>query len=108
MAGSGNITHIREKATVLVSGGFGLLGRCVSDRLVSSGWSVISLPHSELDITDSLQVRRACERFTPEIIINCAATADVDRCEREPEWARAVNELGPRNLAATAEEIGAE
>jgi len=80
----------------------------VSDRLVASGWRVISLSHAQLDITSEPQVRDACDRFRPNVIINCAATADVDRCEREPDWASAVNEHGPRILAQAAREIGGE
>jgi dTDP-4-dehydrorhamnose reductase len=107
MAESINSTHTRETGTVLVSGGFGLLGSCVSKLFLRSGWKVISLSHADLDITDDRRVRLALEKFVPEIIINCAATADVDRCEREPDWAAAVNEHGPRILAWTAREIGA-
>ena len=53
-------------------------------------------------------MRRALADFSPHYVINCASTGDVDRCEREPEWAFAVNELGPRLLTRECIRTGAE
>jgi dTDP-4-dehydrorhamnose reductase len=53
-------------------------------------------------------VARAVEDARPYVIINCVATADVDRCESDRQWAYAVNESGPRFLARAARKAGAE
>src|SRR6185503_9365594 len=53
-------------------------------------------------------VRRRVEQARPDFVINCATTGDVDRCEREPDWAFAVNEAGPRLLARACREFNAE
>ena len=93
---------------VLIAGGQGLLARTLRSRLSASGWRVLAPSHTELDITDEGEVLRVVDGFKPEIVINCASTGDVDRCEREPDWAFAVNELGPRLLARACAKTGAE
>jgi dTDP-4-dehydrorhamnose reductase len=93
---------------VLIAGGGGLLGSNMHKRLTASGWQAHALTHAELDVTDADAVRRAVERLRPDLIVNAVATADVDRCEREPAWAYAVNEGGARHLAEAAREAGAE
>jgi dTDP-4-dehydrorhamnose reductase len=93
---------------VLIAGGGGLLGRTATHLLSNAGWETRAFAHAELDITNEAEVFRAVDRTGPRLIINCAATADVDRCEREPEWAYAVNETGPRLLARAAAAAGAE
>ncbi|HYP29922.1 MAG TPA: dTDP-4-dehydrorhamnose reductase [Blastocatellia bacterium] len=97
-----------QPKTALITGAGGLLGRTLSGRLSASGWRVVARTHAELDITSEEDVRSNVERARPDIVINCAATADVDRCEREPAWAFAVNEAGPRLLARACRETGAE
>lgn len=97
-----------EARTAMITGAGGLLGRAMHARLTDSGWRVLALPRSELDITNEEHVRRAVEVAAPRILINCAATADVDRCEVEHDWAYAINEKGPRILARACREFGAD
>ena len=92
----------------LIAGGGGLLGRHMLKQLLASGWQAHAFTHAEMDITDAAAVRDAAARVRPDLIVNCAATADVDRCEREPDWAYSINEQGARNLAEAAREAGAE
>jgi dTDP-4-dehydrorhamnose reductase len=92
----------------LIAGGAGLLGSNMTRRLAASGWQAHAFTHAELDVTDADAVRRTVERLHPDVIINGVATADVDRCEREPAWAYAVNEAGARHLAEAARTVGAE
>src|ERR1700759_1726964 len=99
-------TTPQQKA--MITGGGGLLGRAMFKQLTASGWKAHAFPHIELDSADAEAVRRAVEASQPILIITCAATADVDRCEREPDWAYAVNEEGPRHLAQAARDTGAE
>jgi dTDP-4-dehydrorhamnose reductase len=53
-------------------------------------------------------VRRQIASIRPQVVINCAAATDVDRCQSEPEWAFAVNTSGPALLAEACSEAGAE
>jgi dTDP-4-dehydrorhamnose reductase len=94
--------------TVMITGANGLLGRSMQSCLPALGWQVAAFPRTDLDITQEDDVRRAVERVKPGVLINCAATADVDRCEVEPDWAYAINERGPRFLARACREFGAD
>ncbi|HEX8089558.1 MAG TPA: dTDP-4-dehydrorhamnose reductase, partial [Blastocatellia bacterium] len=97
-----------QAKSVLITGAGGLLGRVLTDRLSRSGWRVTALKHPELDITREDDVRRAVASVRPSLVINCVATADVDRCESDTDWAFTVNESGPRFLARACRESGAE
>jgi dTDP-4-dehydrorhamnose reductase len=99
---------LSEPRTALITGAGGLLGRSMTAGLTDSGWRVVALPRAELDITNEEDVRQAVERASPAVVINCAATADVDRCEIDADWAYAINEKGPRFLARACREFGAD
>lgn len=43
----------------------------------------------------------------PEWVLNCAALANLDECEKNPARARAMNATAPANLAAACSEFGA-
>lgn len=90
---------------ILLIGGSGQLGteirRCWRDCEIAAP------PHGELDIGQSAQVRATVERVRPGVIVNCAAFADVDRCEAEPERAFAINALAVAETAALAREVDA-
>ena len=99
---------LSEPSTAMITGAGGLLGRSMNAQLSQSGWRVIPMPRTELDITNEDEVMRTVELFRPDFVINCAATADVDRCEIDRDWAFAVNESGPRFLARACREFGAD
>jgi dTDP-4-dehydrorhamnose reductase len=102
------IEAVSSPRAALITGGGGLLGRAVAERLRRLGWSVSAPGHAELDITDPQAVSRTIRETSPNLVINCAASTDVDRCEREPDWAFGVNDRGPRLLARFCRESGAE
>jgi dTDP-4-dehydrorhamnose reductase len=99
---------LSDPSTVMITGAGGLLGRTMNAQLSRSDWRVIALPRTELDITNEGDVRSAVEVFRPDVLINCVATADVDRCEIDRDWAFAVNASGPRFLARACREFGAD
>lgn len=43
----------------------------------------------------------------PKWVLNCAALANLEECERDPSKARAANVLAPANIAAACNEFGA-
>jgi|UniRef100_A0A7V6A517 dTDP-4-dehydrorhamnose reductase len=91
---------------ILLTGKNGLLGRdCLT--VFQDKHEVLALDHRELDITDPARVEEAVSRFRPEVIVNCAAFTQVDRCEAEREAAFQGNVAGPRNLAVSAARHGA-
>jgi dTDP-4-dehydrorhamnose reductase len=87
--------------TILVTGGNGLLGRCLGGLD-----GVVALGRDALDITDAASVGRAIERYRPSAIVNAAAMTDVDGCERDPEGALRANVEGPRLLAEACRASG--
>lgn len=99
-------TPLPESKTAMVTGAGGLLGRSASS--LKRGWFIVGLRRDQLDITNRDQVRRHMDSIRPQVVINCAAATDVDRCEREPEWAFAINASGPALLAEACSEFGAE
>lgn len=82
---------------VLVFGANGLLGRELCKKL---GESALPVGHDECDICEKEQVEAALKRHRPDIIVNCAAATDVDRCERDIAWAYTLNARAPAYIAA--------
>jgi dTDP-4-dehydrorhamnose reductase len=105
---------------LLITGDRGQLGAELK-RVLSLGYTelgnipealkavqVIAVDINELDITNQEVVNTFIRMHRPEIIINCAAFTDVDKCETNADAAMEVNAVGPRNLAIAAEEFGAK
>jgi len=87
----------------LITGGSGQLARDLSQRLPES----VARSREELSIADAEQVRRELSRSRPDVVFNCAAYNAVDRAEKEPEVAAAVNAHGATNVARACREVGA-
>lgn len=107
--------------SVLITGGGGLLGSTIAAELSRDDRSVVATTHSEsetsitgevvyekLDITDFEAVHQVIKRSRPDVVINCAAKTDVDRCERDPETALAVNATGAAEVAKAADSVNAD
>jgi dTDP-4-dehydrorhamnose reductase len=95
---------------IAITGASGLVGQQLQRHWASTfadECEVRALSHADLDIADHAAVTTWCERERPDLIINCAVL-DVDRCEREPALAQAVNVDGPRYLAEAAQTSGSE
>lgn len=99
-----------SRPAILVTGAGGLLGRRVVEQ--AAGRCRLFrhyhlVPRDELhgkifigDLTDRDHIRMVAETIAPDIIIHCAALADVDRCEREPEVSRRINVEAVEHLTA--------
>lgn len=97
-----------EGKTVLVTGADGMLGRAFSEILKSLGDQihVLSYARHVLDVTDAEAVMD-CARQRPDLIVHCAGMSLADRCEEQPDLARAVHVGGTRNIGRLALETGA-
>jgi dTDP-4-dehydrorhamnose reductase len=82
---------------VLITGASGQLGWELQ-RTAPAGAEIIALDHDKLDICDVEAVRKSVLQVSPHVIINAAAYTAVDRAEKEPDLAFAVNAHGPSNL----------
>lgn len=99
---------------ILVTGCNGQLGRAIRKEYagdavefintdVVAGDGVVSL-----DITDVEAVLKLARETKPDVIINCAAHTNVDKCEEQWDLAYQINALGPRNLSIAARELDAK
>jgi len=86
---------------VLVFGGSGQLGRELLRSLPSIG-TVIAPPRGDADLVRPQTLRDVIRRVRPSLIVNAAALTNVDRAEREPELARALNDVAPGVMAEEA------
>lgn len=92
---------------ILVTGANGQLGQDVTRVLAEAGHEVIGCGRAEMDITDLKQCKRVISAHRPETIIHCAAYTAVDAAESDMDSAYLVNAIGTRNIAISAEKIGA-
>ncbi|MEO5904370.1 MAG: SDR family oxidoreductase [Gemmatimonadaceae bacterium] len=103
---------------LLVTGATGFLGTNVLRAAVEQGRDIVaavrtgqpSVPTAGLvhaDLTDKAVVREMIAAIRPEWILNCAALANLDPCENDPDKARRLNATAPANLAAACSEFGA-
>jgi dTDP-4-dehydrorhamnose reductase len=93
--------------TWLITGGSGQLGLALQAELTVQGINFVSVNSHELDITNQPLVEELADSVKPKVIINTAAWTDVDGAETSESAARAVNALGPQNLAIAAGKVGA-
>ena len=98
---------------ILITGSSGMLGTDLVNLLkrreasLEHNPEVIEAPHEVLDITLEDRVSDFIATHIPDIVVNCAAFTNVDKCETEREDAFSVNALGPKYLAAAANKCGA-
>jgi dTDP-4-dehydrorhamnose reductase len=90
---------------VLGAGGF--LGRQVDERLSDRFPNTVAATRAEIDITDYFGMLQELERLEPSLVINCAALADVDLCERRPDLALRINAEGAAAAARASRAAGA-
>ena len=99
---------------ILVTGCNGQLGRAINKEYrnyavelintdVVAGDGVVAC-----DITSIDHVMELVEEKKPDVIINCAAHTNVDKCEEQWDLAYKINAIGPRNLSIAARETGAK
>ncbi len=100
---------------ILVTGANGLLGQAITSLFTrESDCTIIQTsfedkPYTDyghsyemLDITKKEDVKRIIGFYTPEVIINCAAYTNVDKCEAERELSWKINVDGVKNLIIAA------
>lgn len=91
---------------ILVTGSDGQLGRELLACEAEYGFEMIGAKHSDIDIADPDNVKRAFAQIRPDIAVNAAAYTKVDDAENESALAFAVNGDGPANLAEVCAGFG--
>lgn len=90
---------------ILLIGKTGQLGWEL-DRCLAPLGDVITLDYPDIDLSKPHTLSEAVITHQPYVIINAAAYTDVDRAEKEPHLARAVNAISPAALAEIAKRSG--
>lgn len=99
---------------ILVTGCNGQLGRAIRKEYAQENVEFINTDIAEgegvvpLDITDVDAVLALVRDKKPDVIINCAAHTNVDKCEEQWDLAYKINAIGPRNLSIAATEADAK
>jgi dTDP-4-dehydrorhamnose reductase len=106
---------------ILVCGSNGLLGQKLAWMLsVEQEFEVLHTSHhrtcylgnsfdyTQLDISNRSDVKSLITSYRPDIIINPAAMANVDQCEKEREAAWKINVNGVENLVEISRRIGSK
>ncbi|MGA8710760.1 MAG: SDR family oxidoreductase [Thermoplasmata archaeon] len=94
-----------QRAVVL--GGSGFLGRELRDYFGCPGTSLTGREGLlTVDATRVEDLRAKLLPLAPEVLINCAGLADVDRAEREPGVADSLNRLIVANLVEVQPKVG--
>lgn len=102
---------------ILITGSNGLLGQKITDAArkdleleyiaSSRGGNRYAAQegyiYASLDITDYYQVASMITTLQPDVIINTAAMANVDACEKDPEASYALNVAAVANLISICE-----
>lgn len=91
---------------ILLTGKSGQIGSELLQLLPSLG-EVIAPAREELDLRDSINLRRVVRDFQPQLIVNAAAYTAVDAAEIEEAKAHSVNAIAPAVLAEEAKSLGA-
>ncbi len=101
---------------LLVTGASGHLGLNLALLAIEHGYKVTGWTHSRglmnppfacesVDIGDLDALPAALRALEPEVIIHCAAIANVDVAEKQPELSQRINADAPRVIASVAKQL---
>ena len=90
---------------VVLTGASGQLGQALI-ACQPAGLELIACSRAELDLADAKACRELVLQAKPDWLINAGAYTAVDRAEREPELAQAVNAGAPAALAEAMAQTG--
>jgi len=104
---------------LLVTGASGLLGLNLALKSAESGWDVTGwsgrralarVPFSaeQVDLLDLASIPARVAALSPDLIIHCAALADIDKAEQHPALAEKINTQVPEAIARAAKACGAQ
>ena len=95
-----------KRKNLLITGATSQLGQCLlalKDQYPDFYFDFAT--SSELDITDKKQVNRRFDKYSYQVVINCAAYTNVELAEKESKKAFLVNAIGAKNMAEACKEF---
>lgn len=90
---------------MVVTGRTGQVATALAEKAEATGTELIMVGRPEMDLADPASIRRAIVTARPDVIVSAAAYTEVDKAEREPDLAFAVNAEAPAVLARTASDL---
>lgn len=87
-----------RKRRIVIVGAGGRLGAALA-REFGAQDDIVGYNHAQLDLAAAEQMRATLGALEFEVLVNCAAQTNVDRCETEPDEAYLLNADAPRILA---------
>lgn len=106
---------------ILITGANGLLGQAITSVFSrESDFEIVQtsaeeksyldygFPYKTMDITSKDDVKKVVEFHEPDIIVNCAAYTNVDKCETERELSWKINVDGVKNLIIAARRVNSK
>jgi dTDP-4-dehydrorhamnose reductase len=94
-----------SNSRILITGRSGQVGEALTRTLAPLG-ELFAPTQSELDLSDAGAIRKVMDEFRPRWVVNAAAHTAVDKAEREPDLAFAINASALEILAEEATRIG--
>jgi dTDP-4-dehydrorhamnose reductase len=95
------------RMTWLISGASGQLGESLKTELVDAGIDFVSFSREEFDIENKDMINFVFRKYSPRIVVNCAAWTDVQSAERNFDKVMSINAHAISNLANASKSIGA-
>lgn len=89
---------------IAVVGSGGRLGAALVREWSAGGDVVTGFPRASLDIGDSAKIREVLGAADFDVLVNCAAQTNVDRCEKDADEAFLLNEKAVGMMAQVASE----
>ena len=87
---------------IFLLGGTGLAGQEIKNELINRKIDVVSIARKNADInfdlTDKNNFIELLNKHLPNVIINSAAIADIDFCEKNPEISKKINTELPKTV----------
>lgn len=83
---------------IAIIGSGGRLGAALAREWRAAGDEVVGFNHAALDIADAAAMRTTLEPLDFDVLVNCAAQTNVDRCETNRDEAFQLNAAAPQTL----------
>ena len=100
------LAAVNATRKIIIVGAGGRLGAALVREYSRSG-KVVGFTRQQLDLANSETVRETLGAVDFDVLINCAAQTNVDRCETHPDEAFQLNAEAPRLLAEICARKGA-
>lgn len=87
------------KKKIIIFGSNGQLGSTIKKKIKKKNFDIIAFNSLKGDISNFKKIKKIFSKYSPDIVINCAAMTNVDTCETDKKLAYLINTLAVKNLS---------